>query len=74
MASPAEGQRLARLRLDLLERLQGQRRVRLVVEPEHPAAGVVIAHEPDEGRDGAARGVRHQVGDRARRQPHPGSP
>ena len=51
MASAIAGQRSRGFVADLREGLQRQRLVRLVVEPEHPPAGVVIANEADERRD-----------------------
>jgi len=46
---------------DLLEGLHRQRRERFVVEPSHRAPGVVVAHQPDERRDGAVAVTDHEA-------------
>src|SRR5688572_29164616 len=46
--------------VDLLERLHGQRRVRLVVQPVNLAADVLIADQPDEGDDRPAAPCRYR--------------
>ena len=43
-------------RCDSLERLDGERLVAFVLEPDHLATGIVIAHHPDEHRDRTAAG------------------
>ena len=50
---PGAGPPRLRLVDDPGQRLLGQGRVGLVVEVEHPTSLVVVAHQPEEGRDGA---------------------